>query len=104
MATTVTMDPQTGSMVHMQEHRFLVNLVDDAAYYGLMVYVFDYTGLNRLFLPLPDFLMDFGEWSQALRYGMLFATMAELRRWLEAWGIKTELFSYWLDSFVRRVV
>lgn len=104
MATSVTMDPQTGTMVHMQEHRFLVNLVDDAAYYGLMIYVYDYTGLNRLFLPLPEYLMDFSEWSQALRYGLLFATMAELRRWLEAWGIKTELFSYWLDTVLRRVV
>lgn len=104
MATTITMDPQTGSMVHMQEHRFLVNLVDDAAYYGLMIYVFDYTGLNRLFLPLPEYLMDFGELSQALRYGLLFATMAEVRRWLEMWGIRTELFSYWLDTVLRRVV
>ena len=88
----------------MQERRILVNWLDDAAYLGLMVYVYDYTGINRIFLPLPEMMFTNPVIVQALRYGLLFGSMLELRRWLQAYGIPTELFSYYLDRLALQVL
>lgn len=104
MTTAVQLDPHSGSNVLCQERKILVNWLDDAAYLGLMVYVFDYTGLNRVFLPLPEMMFSNPVVIQALRYGLLFGSMLELRRWLQCYGIPTELFSYYLDRLAQRVL
>lgn len=101
---TVTLDPSTGNMLHVSEHRMLVSWLDDAAYLGLMVWVYDYTGFNRFFLPLPELMFSNPVVVQALRYGLLFGSMLELRRWLESMGIRTELFSYYLDQIGQRLL
>lgn len=74
----------------------VVRLLDDGVYYGLMVYLYDYTGVNRYFIPGPDFFMGDAPWMQALRWGLMFGTMQEFRRWFQSLGIHTELVSYYL--------
>lgn len=103
-SNTVTMDPTTGTMLHMNPHRFLVTLLDDAAYLGLMVYVYDMTGFKSVFVGLPQVFFTNPLIVQALRYGLMFASMLEIRRWLEAFGIKTELIAYYLENVLQRVV
>ena len=104
MATSVQMDPHSGNSLLLQERRFLVNWLDDAAYLGLMVYVYDYTGFNRFFLPLPELMFSNPVIVQALRYGLLFGSMLELRRWFESMGLRTELFSFYLDQLAQRLL
>lgn len=104
MPSTVTMDPATGTMLHMTPHRFFVTMVDDAAYLGLMVYLYDYTGFKNVFIGLPEIFFSNPVLVQALRYGLMFASMIEIRRWLEMLGIKTELVAYYLDNLVQRVL
>lgn len=103
-SNTVTMDPSTGTMLHMTPHRFLITLVDDAAYLGLMVYLYDMTGFKNIFIGLPEVFFTNPFIVQALRYGLMFASMLEIRRWLEAFGLKTELVAYYLDNLVQRVL
>ena len=98
MTTVTSVDPHSGGHMLVQERRILVNWLDDAAYLGLMVYVYDYTGFNRIFLPIPEMMFSNPVIIQALRYGLLFGSMLELRRWLQCYGIPTELFSYYLDK------
>ncbi len=90
----VSIDQTTGNVVHSKEHKVLVTMVDDAAYLTLMVMVYDYTGLNRFFLQLPGAMSMSAYSVQALRYGLLFGSMLELRRWLETYGIMTDLSCY----------
>lgn len=104
MATTVTLDPVTGNMLHMTPHRLLVTMVDDAAYLGLMVYLYDATGFKNVFIGLPEVFFSNPVIVQALRYGLMFASMLEIRRWLEAFGIRTELIGYYLDQLTSRVL
>lgn len=104
MPTTVTMDPTTGTAMHMTPHKFLVTMVDDAAYLGLMVYLYDMTGFKNVFIGIPEVFFSNPYIVQALRYGIMFASMIELRRWLEMMGIKTELISYYLDNLLQRVL
>jgi hypothetical protein len=74
----------------------LVRLLDDGVYFGLMVYLYDYTGINRYFLPTPGSWMGDSLWMESFRYGLMFGSMQELRRWLEGMGIKTDLVSHYL--------
>lgn len=104
MPNTVTMDPSTGTMLHMTPHRFLVTMLDDAAYLGVMVYLYDMTGFKNVFIGLPRVFFSNPFIVQALRYGVMFASMIEIRRWLEAFGIHTELIAYWLDNIVSRLL
>ena len=104
MATQVSLDPTTGNTLHTTEHRILVSWLDDAAYLGLMVYVYDWTGFNRFFLPLPELMFSNPVVVQALRYGLLFGSMLEVRRWLESMGIRTELFGYYADHLAQRLL
>ena len=104
MTTNVTLDPSTGNTMHVSEHRVLVSWLDDAAYLGLMVYVYDRTGFNRFFLPLPELMFSNPVIVQALRYGLLFGSMLELRRWLQSMGIHTELFSYYVEQITRQLL
>lgn len=99
MASGMTLDPTTGNMIHMKEHRAFVTLVDDAAYFTLMVIAYDYTGVNRFFLQLPRYMSENPYVVQALRYGLMFGTMTELRRWLEMYGLSTDM-SHYLDSIL----
>lgn len=101
---TVTLDPATGTMLHITPHNFLVTMVDDAAYLGLMVYLYDATGFKNVFIGLPEMFFSNPVIVQALRYGVMFASMIEIRRWLEAMGIKTELVAYYLDRLMSRVL
>ena len=104
MTTSVQVDSTSGSPLLCQERRILVNWLDDAAYLGLMVYLYDYTGVNRIFLPLPELMFSNPVIVQALRYGLLFGSMLELRRWLQCYGIPTELFSHYLDQLAQRLL
>lgn len=104
MTTQVTLDPMTGNSLHVSEHRVLVSWLDDAAYLGLMVYVYDWTGFNRFFLPLPELMFTNPVIVQSLRYGLLFGSMLEVRRWLNSMGIRTELFSYYADQLAQRLL
>jgi hypothetical protein len=93
--TTVTMDNSTGNMVFMQQHQMLVTWFEDATYMGLMVYLFDSTGIGRIFVPLPDMLgLSNNMLRQVIRYGAYFGTILELRRWLEMLGISTQITTY----------
>lgn len=75
----------------------MVRLLDDGVYFGLMVYLYDATGINSYFIEAPDlFGMGMGPWMIALRYGLMFGSMMELRRWFESMGIHTDLVSYYL--------
>jgi hypothetical protein len=100
----VTLDPTTGHTVHSTEHKLLVTWLDESAYLGLMVYVYNYTGLSRIFIPMPELFFDNPVIVQALRYGLMFASMMELKRWLELYGIKTELFSFYLAEIAQRLM
>ena len=104
MSTTVQMDAQSGSHILMQERKVLLNWLDDAVYLGIMVYVYDFTGVNRIFLPLPELMFSNPVVVQALRYGLLFGSMLEVRRWLQCYGIPTEFFSYYVDQLAQRVL
>jgi len=86
----------------LKQHSFFITFVDDAAYYGLMVYVYDQIGVNRWFLPVAEMMARNPVVLQCLRYGMMFASMNELRQWLEGMGITTDLSSY-LDSLINMV-
>lgn len=79
-------------MMFTQEHRFLVTFVDDSVYLGLMVWVYDATGINNLFIDLRGY--NTAPWMEALQYGLMFGSMLEFRKWLEAWGVHTDV-SYW---------
>lgn len=74
----------------------LIRLLDDGVYFGLMVYLYDYTGINKWFIPGPEFFMGDAPWMQALRWGLMFGSMGEVRRWFESMGIHTDLVSYYL--------
>lgn len=104
MSTSVQVDPNSGANVLCQERKVLLNWLDDAAYLGLMVYVYDYTGINRIFLPIPELMFSNPVVVQALRYGLLFGSMLEVRRWLQCYGIPTELFSHYLDQLAQRLL
>lgn len=95
----VSVDPTTGNHIHVTEHKFLVTMVDDAVYFGVMVWLYDQTGVNRWFLAMPDRMRMYPEMMQALRYGAMFASMQELRRFLNMWGLPTEA-SVWLDALM----
>lgn len=101
--TTVTMDSTTGHMMLMQEHKMFVTWFEDATYMGLMVYLFDSTGLGRIFVPLPDMLgLSNSMLRQVLRYGAYFGTILELRRWLEMFGISTHITTY-ITAFLHMI-
>lgn len=104
MSTTVQTDPNSGSNLLCLERKILVNWLDDAAYLGLMVYIYDFTGINRIFLPLPELMFSNPVIVQALRYGLLFGSMLEFRRWLQCMGIPTELFSHYLEQLAQRLL
>ena len=94
--TTTTMSTSSvsdgaGNSVVLRNHQGFVAFLDDTAYYGLMVYVFNATGLNSLFFPLPEYLANDPWVKQALRYGLMFATIEELRRWLVFWHIPVDI-------------
>src|SRR5574343_802374 len=94
MSTIVTTDLTTGAMVHATEHRFPMTFVNDVAYLSLMVWVYDQTGLNRIFIRLPEEMISNPVVLQAVRYGSMFGSMIELRRWLNALGLNTDLNHY----------
>lgn len=100
----VTLDPTTGNTVHMQEHKMLVTWLDDSAYLGLMVYLYNMTGVSRMFIPLAETFFDNPAYIQALRYGMMFGSMLELRRFLEMAGLKTDIISYWMNMIFHRLM
>ena len=104
MTTSVQTDPHSGNKMLCQEHKILLDWIDDAAYLGLMVYIYDYTGINRIFLPIPEMMFSNPVIIQALRYGLLFGSMLEVRRWLHCYGIPTELFSHYLDQLAQRIL
>jgi len=79
---------------NVKPYRFVVTWIDDSAYYGLMVLVYDWTGVNRWFLPMASTLVNDPVYMQALRYGLMFGSMNELRRWLESLDINTDLSHY----------
>lgn len=86
----------------IKQHSFLITFVDDTAYYGLMVYVYDQLGVNRWFLPVAEMMAQNPVILQCLRYGMMFASMNELRHWLEGFGVNTDLSSY-VDSLINMI-
>lgn len=94
MSTNVQVDAATGSMMFTQEHRFLVTFIDDSMYLGLMVWLYDATGINTIFLDMRGMGMLTAPWMEALQYGLMFGSMLEFRKWLEAWGVHTDV-SYW---------
>lgn len=80
-------------MMFTQEHRFLVTFIDDSVYLGLMVWVYDATGINSIFIDTSGYGRT-PAWMEAMQYGLMFGSMLELRKWLEAWGVHTDL-SHW---------
>lgn len=75
-------------------YKVVVTWIDDSLYYGLMVLVYDWTGVNRWFLPMASTLVNDPVYMQALRYGLMFGSMNELRRWLESLGLNTDVSHY----------
>lgn len=100
----VSLDPTTGNTIHSTEYKLLVTWLDESAYLGLMVYIYNYTGLSRMFIPIPEAFFDNPIVVQCLRYGLMFASMFELKRWLEMYGVKTELFSYYLSEISKKLL
>ena len=100
----VSLDPTSGATVHSQEHKFLVTWLDDAAYMGLMVYVYYQTGINKIFIPLAPIFATNPVIVQCIRYGLMFASMLEIRRFLEMAGIKTELINFYLHELSHRLL
>lgn len=92
-------DPSTGNHVMVTEHKVMLTLFDDAMYMGLMVLVYDATGVSRFFLSLPSIMSQNSKVMQALRYGVMFGSMMEIRRWLTMMGIPTDA-SYLLNSIL----
>ena len=87
------LDAANSTSMGVKPYRLLVTWIDDSAYYGLMVLVYDWTGVNRWFLPIASTLVNDPVYLQALRYGMMFGSMNELRRWLET-TVSTDLSHY----------
>lgn len=96
--SSMTLDPSTGDYVHTTPWRFMVTLVDDAMYMGLVIYIYHATGMKKIFLT--DNMRMESHTMQALRYGIMFGTMLELRRWLDAYGISTNVSQY-LESLMK---
>lgn len=88
----MTLDPSSGDYIHMTPWRFMVTLADDAAYFGLMVYMYTAVGVQRIFINERMILES--DAMKALRWGLMFGTMAEVRRWLEAYGLSTNASAY----------
>lgn len=84
----------TTQIQNVKPYRLVVTWIDDSVYYGLMVLVYDWTGVNRWFLPMASTLVNDPVYMQALRYGLMFGSMNELRRWLESLGLSTDLSQY----------
>lgn len=100
MSSVVT-DPTTGSHHMVQKHEMLLTLFDDSVYLGLMVLLYDQTGVSRFFLQLPSIMAENSRAMQSLRYGIMFGSMFELRRWMIMMGINTDassIFQYLLDK------
>ncbi len=76
------------------EHHMLLTLFNDAIYTGIMVLVYDATGISRFFLSLPSIMSQNSKVMQALRYGVMFGSMMELRRWMTMMGILTDASCY----------
>lgn len=89
-----TVDPSTGSHTLSTIHQVPLSYINDVAYLSLMVWVYDVTGLNRVFVRLPEEMIDNPVLLQAVRYGSMFASMIELRAWLTMLGITTDLSDY----------
>lgn len=102
MSTSVMTDPTTGAMVHATEHKFPMTWVNDVAYLSLMVWVYDQTGLNRIFIRLPEEMISNPVILQAVRYGSMFGSMLEVRRWLQSLGINTDVTHY-IDMMAQHV-
>jgi hypothetical protein len=83
-------DPSTGTRLMVTEHHMLLTLFNDSVYTGVMVLVYDATGISRFFLSLPSIMARNSQVMQALRYGVMFGSMMELRRWLTLMGIPTD--------------
>jgi len=101
MSSVVT-DPNTGNHIMTTEHQMLITLFNDAIYTGIMVLVYDATGISRFFLSLPSIMADNGKLMQALRYGVMFGSMQELRRMLVMWDVPTDASSI-LQSLVDKI-
>lgn len=100
--TSMITDPATGNHVMVTEHQMLVTLFNDAIYTGIMVLVYDYTGVSRFFLSLPSIMSENSKVMQALRYGVMFGSMMELRRWLTMMGIPTDASTF-VQSLIHMV-
>lgn len=87
-------DPSTGNHVMVTDHKMVITLFDDAIYMGAMVLVYDSTGLSRFFLSLPSIMAQNSKLMQALRYGVMFGSMMELRRWLTMMGVPTDASAF----------
>lgn len=98
-SSSVTVDPTSGAGLHVTQYGFPVTLVNNTAFFGLCVLAADATGFNRLYLPLPRIMAQNYAFTQAMRYGLLFATFVEFKFWLDRWGINTNLSDYW-DTLV----
>lgn len=98
MSSSLTLDPSTGEYMHSVPWKFLITMADDTVAYGIMVYAYNYTGLVRLFLPFNT--RNEEPWMTAMRYGLYFASMSEMRKWFEAWGFSTSASAY-LDQLTR---
>lgn len=96
MSRYATIDPTTNEHVISVPHHVPMSWINDVAYLSLMVWVYDQTGLNRVFIRLPEEMISNPVILQAVRYGSMFASMLELRAWLTMLGIKTDL-SHYLD-------
>lgn len=81
-------------MLTVTEHKIPHTMINDIAYFSLMVWVYDMTGLNRIFIRLPAEMIDNPVILQAVRFGSMFGSMMELRRWLQEMGISTDLTHY----------
>lgn len=102
MSTSVVTDPTTGAMLHTTEHHFPMTWINDVAYLSLMVWVYDQTGFNRIFIRLPEEMIDNPVLLQAVRYGSMFGSMIELRRWLQSLGVSTDITHY-IDMVAQHV-
>lgn len=97
----VIQDPTTGGHMMCTEHRTLITLLDDTAFFTLALALanMDIMGMGapvRLFIPEDMRMRDYSYMNQVIRHALLFGTFAEVRRMIEMTGLNTEA-SHYLD-------
>lgn len=87
-------DPYSGAFMQVVAHD-MDTFIGDVLYFTLAVYVSDMVGWSELIIPASS-RMESAMW-QSIRNGVLLSSYVEFRKWMEHFGIDTNLI-HWIPS------